>query len=64
MQEEAAAIKRLEYLPFGKEFKKKTSIAENQYQKTKQKTFNKYHNIKEFDNALLFKIKQFDRVQG
>ena len=32
MLEKAAAIKRLEYSPFGKELKKETSVAEEQYQ--------------------------------
>ena len=29
--EEAAAIKRFEYFPLGKELKKQTSVTENQY---------------------------------
>ena len=33
MLEKAAAIKRFEYSPLGKELKKQTSVAEKQYQK-------------------------------
>ena len=33
MLEKAAVIKRFEYSPLGKELKKRTSVAEKQYQK-------------------------------
>ena len=39
MLEKATSIKRFEYTPLGKELKKQTSVAENQYQK--KKMFNK-----------------------
>ena len=72
MLEKAAAIKRFEYSPLGKELKAYTSAAEKQYQKleflnlikrkkkfkescaksnlvySKEFTFYKYHNTKEF----------------
>ena len=49
--EKAAALKRFEYSPLGKELKEETSAAEKQYHKSNlvyDTDFNFYHNIKEF----------------
>ena len=55
MLEKATSIKRFEYAPLGKELKKQTSVAENQYQKFESnKNEEKAKKIKSIIIILLF----------
>ena len=55
MLEKATSIKRFEYTPLGKELKKQTSVAENQYQKFESnKNEEKAKKIKSIIIILLF----------